>query len=76
MLQFGRSSDNDRAYSIIKGRLSLNKDEVAVTYDSVISRIHESCLKLLGGRNVKVRESFSHGLSDDGQIQLSVKFKS
>lgn len=55
VIQFGFSSDNDRPHDIIKGKMSLNKAEVAITFDNVITRIVDSCLKLLRGQKVKVR---------------------
>lgn len=54
VIHFGRSGDNDRENGIIKGKLSLNKDEVGSTYDDVVTRIVNSCLRLLRGQKVQV----------------------
>lgn len=62
VLHFGRSNDNDRAYNIMKGKISLEKAEVAGTYDHVVSRIHDSCLKLLRGYKIQVRDLPYYGL--------------
>ncbi|KAG8829562.1 hypothetical protein FRC17_006388 [Serendipita sp. 399] len=48
VLHFGRSSDNDRQYSITRGRLSLNKAEVKRIFDPTVLRIIVSCRILLG----------------------------
>jgi hypothetical protein len=39
----------------MKGKISLKKEEVAITFDNVVARIVDSCLKLLRGQKVKVR---------------------
>jgi hypothetical protein len=54
VIHFGRSSDNDREHGIIKGKLSLNKDEVGSTYDDVVNRIVNSCMRLLRGQKAQV----------------------
>lgn len=54
MIHFGRISDNDRQFNILKGRLSLSKDEVRSTFDDVIWRIFGSCVNLFPGQKVKV----------------------
>lgn len=54
MIHFGRNADNDRSVGIIKGRISLTKAEIGTTYDNVIMRIEDSCIKLLRGRKIQV----------------------
>jgi hypothetical protein len=54
VLDFGGPRDNDRAHGILKGKLNLTKDEVSKTFDVSVSRIVDSCLKLLAGRKILV----------------------
>ncbi|KAG8819814.1 hypothetical protein FRC18_011910 [Serendipita sp. 400] len=53
ILDFGGSRDNDRAHGILKGKITLSKEEVGRSFDDVIARVMESCLKLLHGRKIK-----------------------
>jgi molecular chaperone DnaK (HSP70) len=50
---FGGRGDNARQYNIVQGRLTLNRNEVAQTFESVVDRIIESCLRLLRGRKIQ-----------------------
>ncbi|KIM25125.1 hypothetical protein M408DRAFT_331413 [Serendipita vermifera MAFF 305830] len=52
-VDFGNTRDNDRPNGIIKGRLSLITTEIASTFEDVIKRTMDSCLKLLSGRKVQ-----------------------
>jgi hypothetical protein len=54
VITFGRSSDNDRAHGIIKGKLSLSRSEVADAFNQSVDGTMSSCLKLLRGRKIKV----------------------
>ncbi|PVF93797.1 hypothetical protein CPB86DRAFT_876887 [Serendipita vermifera] len=53
VINFGRNNDNDRAYGILKGRITLTSEEIGSTFDSPIKRTVDSCLKLLEGRKVE-----------------------
>lgn len=54
MIHFGRNNDNDRAFNIIKGKMSLTQDDINTTFDRVVARTVDSCLKLLRGRKIDV----------------------
>ncbi|KAG8830436.1 hypothetical protein FRC18_008097 [Serendipita sp. 400] len=53
VIEFGGRRDNDRDYGILQGKITLTGSEVGTTFDQVINRSSDSCLKLLGGRRVK-----------------------
>ncbi|KAG8755538.1 hypothetical protein FRC14_003961 [Serendipita sp. 396] len=53
VIEFGSRRDNDREYGIIQGKIALTASEVCTTFDDVIKRSTDSCLKLLRGRKVK-----------------------
>jgi molecular chaperone DnaK (HSP70) len=59
VVEFGGSRDTDRPRGIIKGKLSLTRQEVEAPFEDVIKRIVESCLELLNGRKVQVCPMFS-----------------
>ncbi|KAG8813937.1 hypothetical protein FRC17_001373, partial [Serendipita sp. 399] len=52
-LDFGGARDNDRAHGILKGKITVSKDEVGRSFDDVVARTMESCLKLLHGRKIR-----------------------
>ncbi|PVF96872.1 hypothetical protein CPB86DRAFT_476873 [Serendipita vermifera] len=52
IVDFGRNRDNDRSHGIIKGKLTLKKEEVKGTFDDTITQTITSCRKLFRGRNV------------------------
>lgn len=54
VIHFGRNSDNDRNFNILKGRITLHKEEVQSTFDNVIEIIVNSCLKLFKGHKIEV----------------------
>jgi hypothetical protein len=54
IIHFGRSSDNDREKGVIKGRITLTSEEIQYTFDDVVTKIIDSCLKLLRGYQVQV----------------------
>ncbi|PVF93789.1 hypothetical protein CPB86DRAFT_818523 [Serendipita vermifera] len=49
VIHFGRNQDNDREHGIIKGRISLTSEEIQSTFDDLVTRTVDSCLKLLQG---------------------------
>ncbi|KAG8823670.1 hypothetical protein FRC18_010692, partial [Serendipita sp. 400] len=53
VIEFGGRRDNDREYGILQGKITLTGSEVGTTFDQVIKRSTDSCLKLLAGRKVK-----------------------
>ncbi|KAG8822499.1 hypothetical protein FRC19_005841 [Serendipita sp. 401] len=53
VIEFGSRRDNDREYGIIQGKIALTASEVCTTFDNVIKRSTDSCLKLLRGRKIK-----------------------
>ncbi|KAG8822500.1 hypothetical protein FRC19_005842, partial [Serendipita sp. 401] len=53
VIEFGGRRDNDRDYGILQGKITLTGSEVGTTFDQVIKRSTDSCLKLLAGRKVK-----------------------
>jgi hypothetical protein len=55
IIRFGKDWDNDRPHGIIKGRLTLSKEDVATAFNAVIPRIVSSVSNLLDGRKVEVR---------------------
>ncbi|KIM20882.1 hypothetical protein M408DRAFT_30017 [Serendipita vermifera MAFF 305830] len=57
VVDFGSSRDTDRARGIIKGKLSMSREEVRATFDDVIKRIMDNCSLLLRGRKVQVRSN-------------------
>jgi len=54
IIRFGKDWDNDRAHGIVKGRLTLSKEDVATAFNAVIPRIISSVSNLLDGRKVEV----------------------
>lgn len=54
IIRFGRDWDNDKQVGIVKGRLTLSKDEVASAFRAVIPRIVSSVSNLLDARKVEV----------------------
>ena len=54
VVDFGGNRDNDKVHGIIKGKLSLTREEMEVPFVDVIRRILDSCLELLTGHNVLV----------------------
>jgi hypothetical protein len=59
VVDFGSSRDNDRPYGVIKGKLSLTRQEAETPFEDVIKRIAGNCLELLNGRKVQVCLIFS-----------------
>jgi hypothetical protein len=55
IIRFGKDWDNDRAHGVVKGRLTLSKEEVATAFGAVVPRIVSSVSNLLDGRKVEVR---------------------
>ncbi|CCA67673.1 hypothetical protein PIIN_01501 [Serendipita indica DSM 11827] len=53
IIRFGRDWDNDKSVGIVKGRLTLSKDEVASAFRAVIPRIVSSVSNLLDARKVE-----------------------
>ncbi|KAG8753752.1 hypothetical protein FRC14_005759 [Serendipita sp. 396] len=53
VIEFGSRRDNDREHGIIQGKIVLTASEVCATFDNVIKRSTDSCLKLLRGRKIK-----------------------
>ncbi|KIM25122.1 hypothetical protein M408DRAFT_223772 [Serendipita vermifera MAFF 305830] len=53
VVDFGSSRDTDRARGIIKGKLSMSREEVRAAFDDVIQRIMNNCSLLLRGRKVQ-----------------------
>ncbi|KIM25132.1 hypothetical protein M408DRAFT_316623 [Serendipita vermifera MAFF 305830] len=53
VVDFGGTRDNDRPYGIIRGKLSLTSQDVSSTFQDVVQRIGESCLRLLGNHKAK-----------------------
>ncbi|KAG8792690.1 hypothetical protein FRC17_008556, partial [Serendipita sp. 399] len=53
ILDFGGRRDNDREHNIIQGKITLTRNEVSRTFDEVITRTVNSCLKLLRGRKIQ-----------------------
>ncbi|KAG8813630.1 hypothetical protein FRC17_001477 [Serendipita sp. 399] len=53
IIHFGTPRDNDKNHGIVKGKLTLGRDDVGAAYTRVISNITESCRTLLGNRNVQ-----------------------
>jgi hypothetical protein len=56
VIQFGNTRDNDRAYGIVKGKLTLTGEEVSRTFEATVTRTVDSCLRLLRGRKVQVSQ--------------------
>jgi hypothetical protein len=54
VIAFGNPGDNDRPNGVIKGKFLLTKEEVDSTFEDVVSRTVQSCLKLLRGRKIQV----------------------
>jgi hypothetical protein len=54
-IRFGGNRDLDRAYGIVRGVITLTKQEVASTFDPAIKSILESCQRLSEGTEVQVR---------------------
>jgi hypothetical protein len=54
IIRFGKDWDNDRTHGIIKGRLTLAKEDVATAFNAVVPRIQASVGNLLDGRKVEV----------------------
>ncbi|KAG8865486.1 hypothetical protein FRC20_009778 [Serendipita sp. 405] len=54
VIQFGSNKDNDKNYDIVKGKLTLSREEVEEAYLEVISSIVDNCNILLANRNVQV----------------------
>lgn len=54
IIRFGKDWDNDRAHGIVKGRLTLSKEDVTASFNSVVPRIVASVSNLLDGRKVEV----------------------
>ncbi|KAG8815670.1 hypothetical protein FRC19_000896 [Serendipita sp. 401] len=53
VIQFGSNKDNDKNYDIVKGKLTLSREEVEEAYLAVISSIVDNCNILLANRNVQ-----------------------
>lgn len=54
IIRFGKDWDNDRAHGVVKGRLTLTRDEVQISFAAVVPRIVASVSNLLDGRKVEV----------------------
>lgn len=54
VVAFGGRRDNDRAHNILQGKITLTKSEVGETFDEVVRKIVDSCLKLWRGRRIQV----------------------
>lgn len=54
IIKFGKDWDNDRPHGIVKGRLTLSKDDVSLAFNAVVPRIVSSVSNLLDGRKVEV----------------------
>ncbi|KAG8804321.1 hypothetical protein FRC16_009534 [Serendipita sp. 398] len=52
-IHFGFPRDNDRNHGIIKGKLSLTREEVEAAYTKVTSSITTSCKEFFGDRTVQ-----------------------
>ncbi|CAG7852393.1 SubName: Full=Uncharacterized protein {ECO:0000313/EMBL:CCA74286.1} [Serendipita indica DSM 11827] len=53
IVQFGGNKDTDKDFSILKGKLTLTKNEVAQCFDGAIAAIVESCQRLLQTHRVE-----------------------
>lgn len=54
-IRFGGNRDQDRDYGIVRGVITLTKQEVASTFDPAIKSILESCRRLMDGTKIQVR---------------------
>lgn len=64
IIRFGKDWDNDKPHGIVKGRLTLSKEEVTTAFNAVLPRIVSSVSNLLDGRKVEVSsymETFDSG---------------
>ncbi|KIM25808.1 hypothetical protein M408DRAFT_330992 [Serendipita vermifera MAFF 305830] len=53
IIRFGKDWDNDRPHGIVKGRLTLTKEDVTTAFNAVTPRIVSSVSNLLDGRKVE-----------------------
>jgi hypothetical protein len=54
IIRFGGMRDNDPAFNIMRGRLTLSREEIAPAFADVVNIIEESCSRLLSDGNVNV----------------------
>lgn len=53
VIDFGGRQDNDREFGILKGKLTLSREEVASAFNDVLRQITDSCLRLRKDRKIR-----------------------
>jgi hypothetical protein len=64
VIHFGRNSDNDREHGILKGKLTLNNEEIASTFNDSVKRTVQSCQKILQNQHTRVCFNYLFNIVD------------